>query len=430
MIAHPHPIAISLSVLCVALTSCSGDDTSSDSSGATGGAGWGGTTGGAVSTGGVVATGGTMATGGAVPATGGATPSTGGAPPGTGGDVPTTGGAGGTGGAVPTGGVAPSGGAGLTGGSGALGGTGGAGAAGDTGGVVSTGGVATGGAGATAGTGGSSEPVVHIYLALGQSNMKGGGFLPDEPVFHERVQVLQGRNCPASDGNPYSYGEWREQFPPAIGCSDGTRPKPDGTQALIGLTPADSFAVTMAEATGPNVTIGIVGAAYGGTPIESHLPNCADYNACSLPSGNVDGAPVVNGATPIYQWALDLGRKAQEVGVIKGIIFHHGESSANQQNWPQLVNEYISSLRSDLNLDPAEVPFIAGELPYTGCCASHNTLVHQIPDYVENGHWVSAGPMEDGTVLGDRGDGLHWSTFSVIEMGKRYAAKMLEVGDY
>jgi hypothetical protein len=35
--------------------------------------------------------------------------------------------------------------------------------------------------------------------------------------------------------------------------------------------------------------------------------------------------------------------------------------------------------------------------------------------------------MEDGTVLGDRGDGIHWSTASVIEMGKRYAAKMLEV---
>jgi hypothetical protein len=32
--------------------------------------------------------------------------------------------------------------------------------------------------------------------------------------------------------------------------------------------------------------------------------------------------------------------------------------------------------------------------------------------------------------LGDRGDQLHWSTFSVIEMGKRYAAEMLEVGHY
>ena len=437
-------VAISLSVLGVALVACSGEDTPGDStsSGATGGIGLDGATGGVVSTGGTIATGGIVATGGIAPGTGGANPNTGGTQPGTGGVVPATGGTGGadsTGGVSATGGVTATGGVDSTGGTGALGGTGGAGASGGiagtgasaaTGGVVATGGVPTGGAGATQGTGGSPEPVVHIYLALGQSNMKGGGFLPDEPVFHERVQVLQGRNCPASDGNPYGYGEWREQFPPAIGCSDGTREKPDGSMALIGLSPADSFAVAMAEAAGPNVTIGIAGAAYGGTPIEAHLPNCADYGACTPPFGDIDGAPVVNGTTPIYEWALDLGRRAQEIGVIKGIIFHQGESSSGQQNWPELVNEYISSLRNDLGLDPSEVPFIAGELPYTGCCASHNTLVHQIPDYVENGHWVSAGPMEDGTVLGDRGDGLHWSTFSVIEMGKRYAAKMLEVGNY
>jgi hypothetical protein len=61
--------------------------------------------------------------------------------------------------------------------------------------------------------------------------------------------------------------------------------------------------------------------------------------------------------------------------------------------WLTHVQTYITSLRNDLGLDPAEVPFIAGELPYTGCCASsHNPLVHQIPDYVENGHWVSDGP--------------------------------------
>jgi hypothetical protein len=437
-------VSIPFSVLCVALVSCSSEDTpdGSTSSGATGGTGLEGATGGSVVTGGMIATGGIAGTGATLPATGGANPNTGGMQPGTGGAVPGTGGTGGidaTGGVSATGGVTLTGGVGVTGGigasggmggTGAMGGSGGAGASGATGGVVATGGVPTGGVGATQGTGGSPEPVVHVYLALGQSNMKGGGFIPDEPVFHERVQILQGQNCPASDGNPYGYGEWREQFPPAIGCSDGTREKPDGSMALIGLTPADSFAVTMAEAAGPNVTIGIAGAAYGGTPIEAHLPNCADYGACAPPFGDISGAPVVNGTTPIYEWALDLGRRAQEVGVIKGIIFHQGESSSGQQNWPQLVNEYISSLRSDLNLDPSEVPFIAGELPYTGCCASHNELVHQIPDYVENGHWVSAGPMEDGTVLDDRGDGLHWSTFSVIEMGKRYAAKMLEVGNY
>jgi len=266
-------------------------------------------------------------------------------------------------------------------------------------------------------------------LAVGQSNMQGAAFLPDEPVFHERVQVMQDQNCPASDGNPYSYGEWREMFPPLIKCNEGTRDYGPGQSGPIGLGPADSFAVAMAEAAPENVTIGIVGAAYGDTSIEQHLPNCT--GSC-LPSwgSNIDGAPVVNGVTLLYDWVVDLAKKAQEVGVIKGIIFHQGENNSGDQSWPSKVNTYVTSLRNDLNLDPAEVPFVAGELPYTGCCASHNSLVHQISDTVENGHWVSAGPMEDGTVLGDRGDALHWSTFSVIEMGKRYAAKMLEVGNY
>jgi hypothetical protein len=258
--------------------------------------------------------------------------------------------------------------------------------------------------------------------------MQGAAHIPDEPIFHPRVTVLQGQNCPASDGHSYGYGDWREMFTPMIRCYEGTRDYPGIATGPIGLGPADMFAVTMAEALPENVTIGIAGAAYGGTDIQAHLPNCGSF--CTPPYGNVSGAPVVNGTTPIYQWALDLGRRAQEVGVIKGFIFHHGENNSGDPTWLTHVQTYVTSLRSDLGLDPADTPFIAGELPRTGCCPSHNVLVQQIPDYVENGHWVSSGPMEDGTVLGDRGDSLHWSTFSVIEMGKRYAAKMLEVGNY
>lgn len=254
--------------------------------------------------------------------------------------------------------------------------------------------------------------------------MQGAAHLPDQPIAHPRVKVLQGQNCAE---HSYVYGVWREHFQPVIKCREGQRTKPDGSSGPIGLSPVDTFAVTMAEAMGPSITIGLVGAAYGGTDIVAHLPNCANYNACKPPYGDIGGAPVVGGTTPIYQWILDLGKKAQKAGVIKGIIFHHGENDAGDEAWLTHVNSYVTSLRRDLNLDPAEVPFIAGELPRTGCCATaHNPLVQRIPTVVTNGHWVSSGPMPDGTVLGDRSDRLHWSTFSVIEMGKRYAAKMLE----
>ena len=267
---------------------------------------------------------------------------------------------------------------------------------------------------------GSIEPEIHIYLAVGQSNMQGAAPLPAQYEAHPRVLVMQSENCPSSDDNPYSYGEWRGMFPPLIKCKASAGATP------IGLGPADSFAVAMAEAAPEHVTIGIVGAAYGDTSIEMHLPNCS--GDC-LPNwgSNVDGAPEVEGTTLLYDWILDLALRAQESGVIKGIIFHQGENNAGDETWPDTVNAYVTALRADLGLDPDEVPFIAGELPYTGFAAQlHNPLVRQISDSVQNGHWVSAGPTDEGTVLGDRGDGFHWSTFSVTEMGRRYAAKMLE----
>jgi len=297
--------------------------------------------------------------------------------------------------------------------------TGGATGVGGSGGVTATGGAP--------GSGGSGEPEVHIYLAIGQSNMQGAAHVQGTIPFHERVEVLQSETCPAADNNPHQYGEWREMFVPIVMCKEGTRPLPQGGEAPIGLGPADSFAVAMAEASGPNVTIGIVGTAHGNTSIEQHLPSCTSNCLPSWANNTIVGAPEVNGQITPWNWTVDLAKKAQERGVIKGIIWHQGEDDTGQQDWPILVNQYVTALRTELGIVASEVPFIAGELPYTGGSASHNPLVQQIDDVVENGHWVSAGPMTNGTVLGDRGDQIHWSTESVIEMGKRYAAKMLEV---
>lgn len=153
------------------------------------------------------------------------------------------------------------------------------------------------------------DPNFHIYLALGQSNMQGAAHLPDTTISHPRVKVLQSQDCNETE---YGYGTWRGHFQPVIRCKEGNREKPDGTSGPIGLSPVDTFAVTMAEAEGEDITIGIVGAAYGGSDIRAHLPNCADYDTCKPPYGSVTGAPVVNGTTPIYQWILDLAKKPRK----------------------------------------------------------------------------------------------------------------------
>lgn len=253
------------------------------------------------------------------------------------------------------------------------------------------------------------DPNFHIYLLLGQSNMQGTATIQaqDRGINNPRVRTLQSEN--GCSGQNWTYGQWRVAEPPQVRCNQ------EG-----GLGPGDTFGHTMAANTDDNITIGLVGGAYGGAKIEYFLPNCGGN--CTPPYGGISGAP--DNGTGGYKWVLDLAKKAQEEGVIKGIIFHQGESNSGQQNWPSLVNQYITALRTDLGISAADLPFIAGELPYTGCCSGHNTLVRQIPNAVQNGHYVTA---EGG--LNDKGDGLHWNSAAVREMGRRYAAKMLTLVD-
>src|SRR5690606_38972696 len=176
--------------------------------------------------------------------------------------------------------------------------------------------------------------------------------------------VLQSETC----GGGLTYGTWRAATPTLIRCP----------RSGIGLGPGDTFGDTLAENLPETIKIGLVGGAYGGAKIEYFMKNCG--SDCTPPHGGISGAP--NNGTRGYDWVLDLAKKAQEVGVIKGFIFHQGESNSGQQDWPQKVNTFVSDLRKDLGLTAADSPFIAGELPYTGCCRGHNTQIGRLPSVV------------------------------------------------
>lgn len=265
-----------------------------------------------------------------------------------------------------------------------------------------------------AGSAAAPDPNFHIYLMVGQSNMEGAAPIESQDqTSHPRVQVMQDANC---GGTPY--GEWREATPPLIRCGGSG----------IGLGPGDNFGKVMADNAPENVTIGLVGAAYGGAPIEYFLPQCgAD---CPTPFADTPGAPN-NGNDGGYVWLIDLAKKAQQDGVIKGIIFHQGESNGNKNpgGWTQNVKVLVDSIRSDLDLGVEETPFIAGELPYDACCAGFNSNVNQIPGVVDNSYVVSAGP-ENGASLAvytePNGQVYHWDSSAVRIMGKRYADEMMK----
>jgi len=340
----------------------------------------GGSGGGALPGSGGVATGsgGTGVTGGSANAggSGGSTPvggSGGGPAGGSGGSTP----AGGSGGSTPAGGSGGSTPAGGSGGSTPVGGSGGTGVGGSAG-------------GGDAGTGGTmgGSPVFHVFLLLGQSNMEGwpkaqaADRTPDE-----RVRVLGYDDC-SSTGRKKD--EWAVATPPLHSCWND------------GLGPGDYFGKTIVQAIADGDSIGLVPCAVNGEKIETFMKNGGSR----------------------YQWIIDRARLAQQAGgVIQGILFHQGESNCGDPAWPGKVNTLVQDLRSDLGL--GDVPFLAGELPYNGNCANHNTLVGQLPSVVSNAHVVSATGLS--TDPADVEWNLHFDRASQVTLGTRYGEKMIEV---
>jgi hypothetical protein len=240
------------------------------------------------------------------------------------------------------------------------------------------------------------DPNFHIYLMFGQSNMEGAAPIENQDrVTNPRVKVMADLNC----GNlGRTYGNWYVASPPLNRCYSG-------------LGPGDYFGKTMADGMPSSVTIGLVPAAVSGTPIELY------QKSAPIGRNNQNIPTQFNGG---YAWLLDMAKKAQQAGVIKGIIFHQGESDTSDPNWKNQVKEIVTDLRRDLGI--GDVPFLAGELLYAdygSCCHWHNTEVRKLPGLISNAHVVSA--------MGLPGmDVYHFTTASYREFGRRYAQIMLD----
>lgn len=240
------------------------------------------------------------------------------------------------------------------------------------------------------------DPNFHIYLMFGQSNMEGVGKVEEQDKeINPRVKVMSDLDC---NNLGRSYGNWYLAAPPLNRC-------------WAGLGPGDYFGKSMADGMPSQITIGLVPASISGTAIEFYQK--------SAPLGRKETVfPVqFNGG---YAWLLDMAKKAQASGVIKGIIFHQGETNTADPQWKFKVQEIVNDLRTDLGI--GDVPFLAGELlyaDYASCCHWHNPEINKLPELINNSFVISAMGLA-GT------DEAHFTSASYREFGKRYAAVMLE----
>ena len=250
------------------------------------------------------------------------------------------------------------------------------------------------------------DPNFHIYLAFGQSNMEGQGNIESQDkTVDKRFQVLWSTN-ETSCGK--KLGEWSDAVPPLASCSGK-------------LGPADYFGRTMVEKTDPQIRVGIVDVAVAGCSIQL-FDSPISQSYMNQQAGWFKQKVEAYGGKP-YERLIEMAKKAQEEGVIKGIIFHQGETDAGDGQWPSKVKAVYDRILRDLNLGD-DIPFLAGEVLRGGMSQGANNNIAKLPQQSKNFYVISSEgltqPLNDG-------QNVHFTSQEYREFGKRYAEKMIEV---
>ena len=250
------------------------------------------------------------------------------------------------------------------------------------------------------------DPNFHIYLAFGQSNMEGQGNIESQDkTVDKRFQVLWSTN-ETSCGK--KLGKWSDAVPPLASCSGK-------------LGPADYFGRTMVEKTDSKIRVGVVDVAVAGCSIQlfdSPLSQSYMNQQASWFKQRVDAY----GGKP-YERLIEMAKKAQEDGVIKGIIFHQGETDAGDGQWPSKVKAVYDRIIKDLGLGD-DIPFLAGEVLRGGMSSGANNNIAKLPQQSKNFYVISSEGLTQP--LGD-GQNVHFTSQEYRDLGKRYAEKMIEV---
>ena len=260
---------------------------------------------------------------------------------------------------------------------------------------------------------GEVDPNFYIYICFGQSNMEGNAQWEAQDVGNvdPRFQMLATCNF---NSPKRTLGEWYTAECPIV--------SPVGK-----LGPSDYFGRTMVQEL-PDKKVGVIAVAMGGSPIEMFDKDL--YEQKYKDNYNEWWAQIARnyyGENP-YGRIIEMAKKAQQVGVIKGILLHQGCSNCGDPNWPGMVKKIYKDMLSDLGLRAADVPIFVGEVehkgeaPQSGGCESHNVQVNRIPEVIPTGHVISAEGLPGNGV-----DPWHFSAAGYRTLGKRYAEKVLDV---
>lgn len=257
----------------------------------------------------------------------------------------------------------------------------------------------------------SQDQNFYIFLCFGQSNMEGFPEIEeqDKAVVDKRFQVLAAvdfSNMGRTKGN------WYDAAPPL--CRSNT-----------GLSPADYFGRTMVAHLPKNIKVGVVNVSVAGCKIELFDKDSCQTYAATVPLW-MKNIIKQYGGNP-YAHLVEMAKLAQKDGVIKGILFHQGESNPNDSTWTLKVKPIYDNLIKDLKLNPDSLPLLAGELVNAdqgGACTAMNLNIAKLPNVLPNSYIISSAGCPC------RPDHLHFKAEGYRKLGTRYAVKMLSLLGY
>jgi Carbohydrate esterase, sialic acid-specific acetylesterase len=227
---------------------------------------------------------------------------------------------------------------------------------------------------------------VWVFILAGQSNMAGRGIVePQDTVPDKRILTINKSGQLIVAKEPL---HWYEP-------------------ALTGLDCGYSFGKTIIKNVPADVSVLIIPAAIGGSSISHWLGDSLYRNV------------------KLYSNFLSKVEIAKQFGVIKGILWHQGESDANKKNIP-LYKERLATLFTKFRsaVGNNSLPILLGELgSFSKTPEQFKSINKTIHDYSlqdKNTTVISTGDLKD------KGDSLHFNSKGQRMMGERFAEAYLK----
>lgn len=227
---------------------------------------------------------------------------------------------------------------------------------------------------------------VWVFILAGQSNMAGRGTVePQDTIVNDRILTVNSDNKLILAKEPL---HWYE---------------PD----RAGLDCGYSFGKTMVKSLPSKISILLIPAAVGGSSISQWIGDSLYRNV-----------KLLSNFTSKVEWA-------KKYGVIKGVLWHQGESDANDRdipNYKERLQKLFAKFRAIASND--QLPVILGELGSFSTDKPRftviNEIIHNYSLTDKNSAVISTGNLKD------RGDRLHFNSKSQRRLGKRYAEVYLK----